>query len=140
MTKLPFGFKACLLLTDIGFLTYWGVSALVLVGLLNIPGDWLFNDYYNPIVFAWNWSFMPLDVILSLLGIASLRLLARGNTQWKSLLLISMSLTFCAGLMAISFWAIRLEFDVSWWAANLFLMIWPVIYLPQIIRIQHEAL
>ena len=138
MIKLPFGFKACLLLTDIGFLTYWAVSAFVLVGLLNIPGEWLFNDYFNPIVFAWNWSFMPLDVILSILGIVSLRLLARGNGSWKPLLLVSMSLTFCAGLMAISFWAIRGEFDISWWAANLFLMIWPMIYFWQIIRVPSE--
>ena len=42
---------------------------------------------------------------------------------------MSLSLTFCAGLMAISFWAIRGDFDPTWWGVNLALMIWPLFYL-----------
>jgi hypothetical protein len=34
--------------------------------------------------------------------------------------------------MAVSFWAIRLDFDPSWWGANLFLVIWPCIFLPRL--------
>ncbi len=134
MTKLPFGLRPLLFVTDIGLLTYWSVSALVLFGLINIPGEWLFSDYYDPMIFAWNWSFMPLDVVLSVMGLASARLLARDNELGRGLLIGSMALTFCAGLMAISFWAIRLDFDLSWWAANLFLVIWPLVYFPRVIR------
>jgi hypothetical protein len=36
--------------------------------------------------------------------------------------------------MAISFWAIRGDFDVTWWIINLALMIWPWIYLPTLIK------
>ena len=46
-----------LLLTDIGFLLYWSVSVLVLAGVNLVPKEYLFNDYENPIVQAWNWSF-----------------------------------------------------------------------------------
>ena len=48
-----------------------------------------------------------------------------------SLLILLLAPTFCAGFMALSFWAIRLDFDPSWWAANLFLAIWPCGFLPQ---------
>jgi hypothetical protein len=31
--------------------------------------------------------------------------------------------------MALSFWAIRGDFDPTWWAVNAALMIWPLFYL-----------
>jgi hypothetical protein len=45
----------------------------------------------------------------------------------------SLALTFCAGFMAICFWAIRLDFDPSWWGAYLFLTIWPLFFLPKLV-------
>ena len=38
--------------TDIAFIVYWLITALHL-----IPPEFLFQDYTNPILRAWNWSF-----------------------------------------------------------------------------------
>lgn len=130
---LPRGLKTALVLTDIGFLAYWALTALVAAGILNIPGEYLYSDYHDPLVVAWNWSFMPLDVILSICGLTAVALHRRGNAAWRGLAIVSLSLTFCAGLMAISFWTIRGDFDPTWWAVNLALMIWPLFYLPTLI-------
>ena len=129
MTPLPRGLKTALVLTDLGFIAYWALTALAAAGLINIPGEYLYSDYANPLVVAWNWSFMPLDVILSICGLTAVALHRRGNAGWQGLAIVSLSLTFCAGLMAISFWAIRGDFDPTWWGVNLALMIWPLFYL-----------
>lgn len=123
-----------LLLTDLGFLAYWSVSLLMLVGVDIVPASWLFKDYDDPIVYAWNWSFFPLDVVLSICGLLAVRKHARGDASWRPLAAFSLALPFCAGFMAVSFWAIRLDFDPSWWAANLFLAIWPLVFLPKLAR------
>jgi hypothetical protein len=129
--------KPFVLATDVGFLLYWAVSLLLLLvslllllGLEVVPQSWLFKDYDDPIVYAWNWSFFPLDMVLSICGLLALRRYSRGDPSWRGLATFSLALTFCAGFMAISFWAIRLDFDPSWWAANLFLTIWPLFFLP----------
>jgi hypothetical protein len=127
--KLPHGLKTCLLVTDLGFLAYWSVTALAAVGVLAVPQDWLLKAYHEPRVIAWNWSFMPLDVALSIAGLTALRWRAKDKPGWKPLLTISLALTFCAGLLAISYWAILREFDWVWWGMNLFLMLWPFVYL-----------
>ena len=129
MTPLPRGLKTSLLVTDIAFLAYWSVTALAAGGLLDLPAEHLYNDYDNPLVVAWNWSFMPLDVILSFCGLGAVVLHRRKSPGWKTLAIVSLSLTVCAGLMAISFWAIRGDFDPAWWSVNLALMIWPLFYL-----------
>ena len=139
MTPLPRGLKTSLLITDVGFLLYWSLTALVAAGLLHIPGEYLYSDYENPLVVAWNWSFMPLDVILSLCGLSAVALQRQGNATWRGLAIISLSLTVCAGLMAISFWAIRGDFDPTWWAVNAALMIWPLFYLPKLVASQAPA-
>ena len=137
MTSLPRGLKTSLLITDIGFLTYWALTALVAVDFLDVPGEYLYSDYHNPLVVAWNWSFMPLDVALSLCGLGAVALHRRGRSAWRGLAIVSLSLTFCAGLMAISFWTIRGDFDIAWWTVNLALMIWPLFYLPKLIADLH---
>jgi len=121
--------KFLMLATDSGLLVYWGMSVLVATRLLNIPSDWLFGHYDDPAVQAWNWSFLPLDVALSVAGLASVRLAARNATNWRTLATFSLALTVAAGLMAISFWAVRGEFDLVWWSFNLYLMTWPMPYL-----------
>ena len=136
---LPPGLKASLLVTDIGFLMYWGLTALAAAGLIAIPAEYLYSDYHNPLVVAWNWSFMPLDVVLSIVGLTAVTHHRAGKASWRGLTIISLALTFCAGLMAISFWAIRGDFDPTWWAVNGALMIWPLAYLPGLIRGARQA-
>jgi hypothetical protein len=128
-TTLPRSQKILTLTTDIGLLAYWALSALLALGLLRAPEWLLFADYHEPIMTAWNWSFLPLDVLLSVLGIAAVSADARGCAEGAALSQISLSLTFCAGFMALSFWAIRCEFDPIWWGVNLFLAVWPVPFL-----------
>lgn len=122
------------LVTDLGFILYWSVSLLILLGFEVVPEAWLFKDYDDPIIYAWNWSFFPLDMVLSGCGLLALRRHARDDPSWRGLAAFSLALTFCAGFMAICFWAIRLDFDPSWWAANLFLAIWPLFFLPGLVR------
>lgn len=59
--------KPFFLAVDLGFIAYWGITALHL-----IPGEYLFKDYDNPILMAWNWSFLPLDLFISATGLSSL--------------------------------------------------------------------
>ena len=133
----PNGLRTALLLTDVGFIAYWSLTALVAAGLFDVPPEYLYSDYHNPLVVAWNWSFMPLDIILSLAGLNAVRLQRAGNPSSQGWTIFSLALTFCAGLMAISFWAIRGDFDITWWTVNLALMIWPWFYLPKLIATQN---
>jgi len=120
--------------TDILLLTYWFVTALVAIGLLSVPDAYLFKDYHDPLVVAWNWSFFPLDAIFSVLGIYAAFLFARGDERWYGVTLVSAALTFCAGLMAVAYWAILGDFDPSWWIPNLILMAWPMWFMPKLIN------
>ena len=124
--------KPFMVATDVGFILYWAASLLILLGLEVVPQSWLFKDYDNPITYAWNWSFLPLDMVLSVCGLLSLRRHSRGDPSWRPLAAFSLALTFCAGFMAICFWTIRLDFDPSWWVANLLLTIWPLFFLPRL--------
>jgi hypothetical protein len=109
-----------LLLTDIGFLLYWLASVLSL-----FPPEWLYKDHSNPILMAWNWSFVPIDLAASASGLLALWRARAGRFDWSQWALISLSLTFCAGLMAITFWSLRSDFDLAWWLPNLYLVAWP---------------
>lgn len=126
--------KPLVITTDVAFIVYWAASLPILFGWDLIPGSLLFKDYHDPIVNAWNWSFFPLDMVLSICGLIAVRRHSRGDASWRPLAAFSLALTFCAGFMAISFWAIRLDFDPMWWAPNLFLTIWPLFFLPQLAR------
>lgn len=110
-----------LLLTDIGFLLYWCASAFDL-----FPPHWLYKDHHNPVLMAWNWSFAPVDLLASATGLCALWLARNGRSAWSTWALVSLSLTFCAGLMAIAFWALRRDFDIAWWLPNLYLVAWPL--------------
>ena len=113
--------KIHLVITDVGFLCYWFVSAF---GLL--PPDWLYKDHDNPILSAWNWSFAPIDILASVAGLMALGFQRRGRNEWLALALISLCLTFSAGLMALSFWGLRRDFEIGWWLPNLYILIWPL--------------
>ncbi|MEK4063490.1 MULTISPECIES: DUF5360 family protein [Paenibacillus] len=121
--------KLLMVITDVGFLIYWLVTWLHLV-----PDEYLYKDYNNEIMMAWNISFVPLDLLISLTGLLSMYFFKKNKGQWLPLCLLSLSLTFCSGLQAIAFWAIRLDLDWSWWVPNLFLMVYPLFFLPSIMK------
>ena len=121
--------KACFIVVDLGFVLYWICAALHL-----FPQDYLFKDYDNPILQAWNFSFLPLDLLVSATGLSSVWCHARGQWQWQPLALISLALTVCSGLQALAFWALRGDFDVMWWIPNLFLLLYPLFFLPSVLR------
>lgn len=121
--------KYFFLVVDIAFVIYWSITALHL-----IPAEYLYNNYTNPILVNWNWSFFPLDMIVSASGFYSLLLYRKSNQKWMLFALISLILTFASGLQAISYWFFAKEFDITWWSANLFLLIYPLFFIPQLIR------
>ena len=123
-----------LLVTDVGMLAYWGMTAASALGWIHVPAAWLYSDADNPLIVAWNWSFFPLDVAFAAAGLTAAWLHRRGHPGWRVLLPISLVLTWCAGVMAISFWAIRGDFDPLWWGLNLFLAAWPSAFLPRLWR------
>lgn len=118
------------LVVDISFILYFSATAMGL-----IPIEYAYSDYTDPILVSWNWSFFPLDMVSSLTGLSSIYLHRKGRAAWKSIALISLVLTFCSGLMAISYWAIRLEFDPVWWIPNLALMLYPLFFIPRFIKV-----
>ncbi|MBD8028008.1 YvaD family protein [Ureibacillus sp. Re31] len=121
--------KPFFLVTDIGFIIYWIVTFFHL-----IPESVAFKNYDNPIILAWNWSFFPLDILISITGLLSLYLYKRNIDSWKSYALISLVLTFCSGLQAIAFWVFIKDFDLAWWAFNLYLMIYPLFFIRKFLK------
>lgn len=117
------------LVVDVGFLLYWIVTAL---GLL--PKALLFRDYGEPLVTAWNWSFLPLDLAISATGLTSLTLMRRRDPRAAPLALGSLVLTSASGLMALAFWTARCDFAFAWWAPNAFLLLYPVAFFGPVTR------
>jgi hypothetical protein len=126
--------KTLLLITDILFLTYWAASLLHLLGVFQMPPSMMYADFDQPRVLAWNWSFLPLDVLFSITGIAAVRLSTAGDPRWRPMAMISLCLTFVAGLMAIGYWTILGEFDPAWYLPNLALAVWPLFFLPGLLN------
>jgi hypothetical protein len=125
MKSLKFFF----LFVDISFIAYWTITALHL-----IPAEYLYNDYTNPILVNWNWSFFPLDIGVSSTGLYSVYLANQRQEKWRIFALISLILTSISGLQAISYWALAREFDITWWIPNLFLLLYPLFFLPKLMR------
>ncbi len=115
--------------TDLGFLAYWLLAAFA-----NLPPEYLFKDYDNPLMVAWNWSFLPLDLLISATGLSCLWYGKRNTSRSENLAIISLTLTACSGLQAVSFWAIRSDYSLSWWAMNLYLLIYPLFFLAPRLR------
>ena len=113
-------FKMMLVLVDAGLLLYWGA---VLLGL--IPEEMRFKDYDDPVVEAWNWSFFPLDLLAVAAGCWGVYLTGKGRRLGEAVLMVGLTLTFCAGFMAISFWAYYGDFTLGWWVPNIVLMLVP---------------
>ncbi len=113
--------KWLLTATEVGMLAYWILAGAMAGGILSLPPEWMYSDYQNPLVVAWNWSFFPIDVLFAVTGLAA-RFLPMAADRAHSLSLVSLTLMVCAGLMAVSFWAIRGEYDPFWWGVNLWLV------------------
>jgi hypothetical protein len=118
-----------LMLTDLGFIAYWSFAALQI-----FPAEWLYKDAEHPLMQAWNWSFAPVDLMASGVGLWALWDARRGGNYWRFLLPVSLSMTVCAGLMALSFWAIRGDVDLAWWLPNLYLLTWPMFAVPSCLK------
>ena len=116
--------KVFLLVTDLGFIGYWLVTATQL-----LPPEWAYQDYSNPLLVSWNWSFLPLDGLASISGLLAVAFLRRRPGLAGALVLVSLALTASSGLNAISFWIFRGQFDPLWWGANGFLLVWPLPFL-----------
>jgi hypothetical protein len=121
-------------ITDLLFLAYWLASGLDKVGLIAIPADWLYAGAGEPRVDAWNWSFFPLDLAFSVTGLAAVAASRKGSASWRPLALISLILTMVAGGMAVGYWTLLGEFDPAWYLPNLALLIWPLAFLPGLMR------
>lgn len=117
------------LVVDVGFILYWLITALHL-----IPEEYLYNNYQNPLLVSWNWSFLSIDLLVSFSGLYSLYLRRKGSAVWTNYAFISLVLTSASGLMAVSFWTATQDFDPLWWTPNLFLLIYPIYFLRLLIR------
>ncbi len=130
MKKLKYFF----IIVDFGFIAYWTITIFHL-----IPDIYLYNDYKNPILVNWNWSFFPLDILVSTTGIYSLILHKKGNPKWGIYALISLILTSVSGLQAISYWTLAKETDITWWIPNLFLLLYPLFFIPKLMDNKKNA-
>lgn len=114
--------RALLTATELGMLGYWVFASLVALGLVSIDPAWMYSNYEDPVVVAWNWSFLPLDLFFALAGLLA-RFAPMADKARGVLAVVSLSLMFCAGLMAVSFWMIQQFYDPFWWGTNLWLVL-----------------
>lgn len=114
------------LVIDFGFILYWLITALHL-----IPAEYLYNDYTNPILVDWNWSFFPLDILVSASGLYGVFLYRRKEMRWRNFAFLSLVLTSVSGLQAIAFWVLRSDYDPTWWIPNLLLLVYPWFFIPK---------
>ena len=121
--------KFLLVLTDWAFIIYWTLAALIVMQVVNIPLEYMYADYSNPRVIAWNWSFFPLDILFSVIELLAISRASRNDPSWRPLALTSLVLTMTACGMAITYWVLLLEFNPSWFLANLTLVVWPLFFL-----------
>lgn len=117
------------LLVDVSFIVYWAITYLHL-----LPPEFLYKDYTNPVLVDWNWSFFPIDMLISISGLHSIRLYRKHSDQWVLFAFVSLILTMCSGLMAISFWIFHNDFDLAWWLPNIFLLLYPLYYLGKVYK------
>ena len=126
---MPRSLAVLLTVTDVGFILYWCTAGLLEMGWLQIPPEWMYANYTQAHVRAWNWSFFPMELIFSVVGLLAVSAARRGDPRWRPLAIISLTLTMAAGLMAVSYWTILGEFDPFWYGMNATLVVWPLFYL-----------
>lgn len=133
-SSMPRTLAATLTITDLLFLLYWAVSGLDVVGVIHLSDSMMYSGHDQPRVVAWNWSFLPLDMAFSILGLAAVACARQGSGLWRPLALMSLTCTMIAGGMAVGYWALLGEFDPSWFLPNLLLLLWPLLFLPGLLK------
>jgi hypothetical protein len=121
--------KYLFLFVDTSFILYWTITAFHL-----IPPEYLYNDYNNPILVDWNWSFFPLDILVSITGFYAIYLHKKQSDEWRKYAFLSLVFTSISGLQAIAYWTVAAEFDLTWWIPNLFLLLYPLFFLRKIFK------
>lgn len=106
--------KSFLVATDLGLLAYGVLTAL---GVISVGKE--------DVLVAWNWSFLPLDVLAIAAGLAW-SLLPVKHPWATPMYATALALTHAAGLMAISFFVLWGTWDASWWLVNLWLALMPI--------------
>ena len=132
---MPRRLAVAITVTDVAFLLYWTVAALSQSGLLHIPADWMYANYDKPDVIAWNWSFLPMDLAFSFFGLKAVAASRRADPRWRPYAIVSLTLTWAAGMMAVSYWALLREFDPVWFLSNLALVVWPLFFVRYLVSI-----
>ncbi|MDB4987596.1 MAG: hypothetical protein JWN04_2774 [Myxococcaceae bacterium] len=127
--------RTFLWIVDLSFLLYWLVTGFHL-----LPASWLYAHHDEPAMVAWNFSFWPLDLVVSATGLSAVALWRRGRAGWAPLALLSLAFTSASGLNAVAFWALRGEFDLGWWLPNLVLLAGPWPFILQLVTNDHDLL
>ena len=130
---MPSSLRVGLGVTDMGFLVYWALAALSHFGVIAIPAEWMYADYDQPQVIAWNWSFLPMDLAFSWFGLRAIGR-ARAGRPWRGHALVSLTLTMAAGGMAVSYWTLVGEFDPGWFGTNALLVVWPLFFMKSMLE------
>ncbi len=126
--------KIVITVTDVAFILYWSVAALSELDIVQVPPNLMYADFDDPRVIAWNWSFLSIDLMFSVFGLAAVNASRLGNPIWRPLAIISLTLTMAAGAMAVSYWSLLGEFDPVWFIPNLALVVWPLWFLPRLVK------
>jgi hypothetical protein len=126
---MPRSLAIALTVTDLAFLLYWSLAALSQSGLLQIPPEWMYANYEQRDVIAWNWSFLPIDLAFSVFGLMAVASSRAQDPAWRSYAIVSLTLTMAAGGMAVSYWTLLGEFNPSWFIPNLVLVLWPPFFM-----------
>lgn len=126
---MPRSLAIAITVTDVAFILYWTLAALGQLGFLHVPPEWMYANYAQPDVIAWNWSFLPMDLAFSAFGLKAVAAARCEHPAWRPYAIVSLTLTMAAGGMAVSYWTILREFDPSWFLANATLVIWPLFFM-----------
>ena len=136
-TKIFLIMKVFMFITDSLFFVYWSVSLIICLGGFKPPASLMYKDYQLRHVESWNWSFFPIDMIFTTTGFLSLYLDTKPSMVYKLysklIALISLICVHIAGNMAISYWILMNEYDVSWFLMNAMISIWPLPFIYLII-------
>ncbi len=114
--------KVLLTFTELAMLSYWIFAAVVCLGWLVVSPELMYADHLNPLMVNWNWSFLPIDVLFAVCGLVARFGPVRGAKR-EVLEIVGLTLMFCAGLMALSFWTLQGWFDLMWWGMNGWLVV-----------------
>jgi hypothetical protein len=120
-------------ITEVLMILYWIFAGALVLGLISIDPSLMYSDYENPLVVAWNWSFFPIDIAFAGIGLFA-RFADISDVRKGMLETISATLMICAGLMAISYWVVTLDFNIVWWGLNIWLLglgLWNLAHIQQ---------